>query len=188
MQETRTHWSDRAVDHAQQRAFAVVVAQRACQLQAAPRDLVNLQHLLGSVVLQSRQMRELGLERFLEINDECPGGDDARLRVLEAEAGERAYAELLLDGGLGRRGVEGPIRPARNGRGKDRAEACIPALDEFFGGKTLRRREPCKFIGDLLGRQVGSEKGAGREFDPRQADTAARLVQYRQVVWAPRIE
>ena len=102
LQQPRAHRRRRAVQDRQQRAGPAAVAQGARQFQAAARHLVEEQKAVAGARPQAREMSEVRLERFLQVEQQRPGGGQARLIVVEAEAGQRGDAEVTATGRRGR--------------------------------------------------------------------------------------
>ena len=87
----------RSID-AQQRALAAAVADRARDLQAAARGLVDLQRLAAAIRHQPVDVVERRLLRLAQIVEHRAGGPQGRATslVVEAEAFERGVPKVLV--------------------------------------------------------------------------------------------
>ena len=121
VQQPGAHRRHGAVEHREQRAVALAVAQGARQFEAAPRHLVECQERVRAVRLQPADVGEARLQRLLQVDDQGAGGGQAGLLVVEAEAGQRADLEVRLERGKRGRRVEGPVRAGRAALGQVRA-------------------------------------------------------------------
>src|SRR5438270_8766105 len=113
-------------------------------------------------------MAQAGFQRFLQVVEQRPGGDKARLVVVEAEASQGGDAEMLEQGRLRRRRIKRPIGPLRQGHGRG---GLLKAVSEpgriVLGTNTLRRRQPAEFIREPLPAYVRRMEMPCRKLDPR---------------------
>ena len=101
-------------------------------------------------------MTEAGFQRFLQVVEQRPGGDKARLIVVEPQAGQGRDAKVLEQGRPRRRRIERPIGPPRQGHGRGGlAQAIGEPARIVLGANTLRRSQPAEFIREPLPGHVG---------------------------------
>ena len=144
----------------------------------------------GAVRHEPADVGEARLQRFLQVEDQRPGGDQTRLLVVEPEAGERADPEVLLEGIDGGRRVERPVGPRdaalRQGSCPPHcvtiAAACSAKIASAAFSRASSSAQACR--GD-----VGRRERAGREIDPGQAERVSLARHDRdEVVGRPRVE
>ncbi len=166
-EHARAHGGCGAVEHGQQRALAIAVAQRASELQAAARRLVDFQPVGGRVMLQSIDVGQRAFLRFDQILEHRAGRPDRRGRLaVEAEPLERQGAKMPGQRLVGRLRGEGPGRPAGDqnppGRSGD-----LPAA--VVGQQAFGRSDPGQLVGQPIGRKASGLKAARGKIDPGDA-------------------
>ena len=161
---------DRAVEHAQQRAFAAAVADRARDFQAAARGRVDLQPLARRVRQQPIDVRERRLLRFGQIVEHRAGGAQRggvaslrrRSRSLRASACRNAWPATSI--AAVRPNVQaGPARDRRAARSKlGRQRSPTSSLTSSSAGSNAG-----ELIGQLAAetrpRRTGRSRGRPRQ-------------------------
>ena len=143
-------------------------------------------------------MTQCGFERLLQVQQQRPGGGEARLVVVEAEAGQRADAEVVAQRRPRGGRVEGPVGP-----GGDRSGLPSASRRPFDQAARPRRWRPSRrrgsptgarrveLVGEAIAWHVGGLEQPGGQFDPGQADRLprpSRRGEGDEVVGLPRIE
>ncbi len=172
LQQAGAHRRRGPVHHRQQRAGPAAVAQRPRQFEAAARHLVEEEKAVADPRAQFREMSEIRFQGLAQVQQQRPGRGDARLMVVEAEAGQGGDAEVVREGGAGRVGVEGPVRPRRDGQvGQQLAQPRQqrPGLGRRprrVGVQHLGRGEAAQLVGEFFTRNVRGVELAGGQVHP----------------------
>src|SRR5207253_10541638 len=111
LQHARAHRRHGAIQDRQERSFALALTQCARQLKAAARDLVEEEKAALPVGAQAVEVRQAGLESFLQVKQQGAGRRHTWLLIIEAEAGQSPDAEMPQKRGPRAGWIERPVRP-----------------------------------------------------------------------------
>ena len=134
-------------------------------------------------------MAQAGAEGFLHIEQQGSGSHQARLIVVEAEAGQGVDAEVPKQPGASGLGIEGPAGPVGEGHAARRlAKTLVQDGRATLRNEALGGAEPAQLIRQVRPGDIGRLEFPGGQLHPGHSDPFPLRPEGRQVIGAARIE